>query len=93
MTNKNVVYNHKPDPVTSIKEYKIDDNGKMVLDKNITNKDKYKCTGAIDAGYSVKVQVSRTGATKEEALQNLLAVFPKAEPVFPSKTFHYSDLL
>jgi len=55
--------------------------------------DKIKCTGAIDAGYSVKVHVSRYGATKEEAKQNLLAVFPKAEPVFPSKDFHYSEVL
>ena len=59
----------------------------------MNNTDKYKCTGAIEAGYSVKVQVSRTGATKEEALKNLLAVFPKAEPVFPSKDFHYSEVV
>ena len=31
---KKVVYNHKPDPVVSVKEYKIDGNGKMVLVKN-----------------------------------------------------------
>jgi len=30
---KKVVYNHKPDPVISIKEYEIDENGKMVLVK------------------------------------------------------------
>ena len=30
---REVVFNNKPDPVTSIKEYKIDDNGKMVLVK------------------------------------------------------------
>jgi len=30
---KKVVYNHKPDPVVSIKEYEIDENGKMVLVK------------------------------------------------------------
>ena len=34
----------------------------------MNNTEKFKCTGAIEAGYSVKVQVSRTGATKEEAL-------------------------
>jgi hypothetical protein len=38
----------------------------------MNNTEKFKCTGAIEAGYSVKVQVSRTGATKEEALENLL---------------------
>ena len=27
--SKKVVYNHKPDPVVSVKEYKIDGNGKM----------------------------------------------------------------
>lgn len=58
----------------------------------MNNTEKFKCTGAIDAGYSVKVHVSRYGATKEEAKQNLLAVFPKAEPVFPSKDFHYSEV-
>ena len=31
--SKKVVYNHKPDPVISIKEYEIDGNGKMVLVK------------------------------------------------------------
>ena len=31
--SKKVVYNHKPDPVISIKEYEIDENGKMVLVK------------------------------------------------------------
>ena len=31
--SKKVVYNHKPDPVVSVKEYKIDDNGKLVLVK------------------------------------------------------------
>ena len=31
---KKVVYNNKPDPVVSVKEYKIDGNGKMVLVKN-----------------------------------------------------------
>ena len=30
---RDVVFNNEPDPVTSIKEYKIDDNGKMVLVK------------------------------------------------------------
>lgn len=61
---------------------------------------KFKCTGsviavigAIAAGYSVPVQVKRTGATKEEALKNLLTDFPKAQPVFPSKDFHYSEVL
>ena len=29
-----VVYNNKPDPITSIKEYKIDENGKRVLIPN-----------------------------------------------------------
>ena len=28
---KKVVYNHKPDPVISIKEYKTDKNGELVL--------------------------------------------------------------
>ena len=32
--SKKVVYNNKPDPVVSVKEYKIDGNGKMVLVKN-----------------------------------------------------------
>jgi hypothetical protein len=40
----------------------------------MNNTNKFKCTGAIEAGYSVKVQVSRTGATKEEALENLLGM-------------------
>ena len=31
--SKKVVYNHKPDPVILIKEYEIDENGKMVLVK------------------------------------------------------------
>jgi hypothetical protein len=30
---RDVVFNNEPDPVTSIKEYRIDDNGKMVLVK------------------------------------------------------------
>jgi len=30
---RDVVFNNEPDPVTSVKEYKIDDNGKMVLVK------------------------------------------------------------
>lgn len=58
---------------------------------SMNKQDKFKCTGSIEAGYSVRVQVSRTGETKEEAKKNLLAVFPKAEPVFPSKDFHYSQ--
>ena len=29
--SKKVVYNHKPDPVISIKEYKTDKNGELVL--------------------------------------------------------------
>lgn len=45
---RDVVFNNEPDPVTSIKEYKIDDNGKMVLVKEankeelneVNNKDK-----------------------------------------------------
>jgi len=45
---RDVVFNNEPDPVTSVKEYKIDDNGKMVLVKEaskeelneINNKDK-----------------------------------------------------
>ena len=28
---KKIVYNHKPDPVISIKEYKTDKNGELVL--------------------------------------------------------------
>ena len=30
---RDVVFNNEPDPVTSVKEYKIDNNGKMVLVK------------------------------------------------------------
>ena len=30
---KKVVYNNKPDPVVSVKEYEVDDNGKLVLVK------------------------------------------------------------
>lgn len=45
---RDVVFNNEPDPVTSVKEYKIDDNGKIVLVKEaskeelnkINNKDK-----------------------------------------------------
>jgi len=45
---RDVVFNNEPDPVTSVKEYKIDDNGKMVLVKEanqdelnqLNNKDK-----------------------------------------------------
>lgn len=45
---RDVVFNNEPDPVTSIKEYKIDENGKMVLVKEaskeelneVNNKDK-----------------------------------------------------
>jgi hypothetical protein len=38
---RDVVFNNEPDPVTSIKEYKIDDNGKMVLVKE-ASKDELK---------------------------------------------------
>lgn len=31
---KKVVYNTKPDPIVSIKEYEIDSNGKLVLVKS-----------------------------------------------------------
>tara|TARA_R100001460_G_scaffold40472_3_gene75647 strand:+ start:26685 stop:26870 length:186 start_codon:yes stop_codon:yes gene_type:complete len=31
---KKVVYNHKPDPIVSIEEYKVDSNGKLVLVKS-----------------------------------------------------------
>ncbi len=40
---RDVVFNNEPDPVTSIKEYKIDDNGKMVLVKE-ASKDELKET-------------------------------------------------
>ena len=33
---RKITYNNKPDPITSIKEYKIDDNGKRVLVKENT---------------------------------------------------------
>ena len=33
---KKVVYNNKPDPVVSVKEYEINDNGKLVLVKKNT---------------------------------------------------------
>lgn len=38
---RDVVFNNEPDPVTSIKEYKIDDNGKMFLVKE-ANQDELK---------------------------------------------------
>ena len=40
--SKKVVYNHKPDPVVSVKEYEIDGNGKMVLVKNNTYEEALK---------------------------------------------------
>ena len=40
--SKKVVYNHKPDPVVSVKEYKIDGNGKIVLVKNNTYEEALK---------------------------------------------------
>ena len=40
--SKKVVYNHKPDPVVLVKEYKIDGNGKMVLVKNNTYEEALK---------------------------------------------------
>ena len=36
---RDVVFNNEPDPVTSIKEYKIDDNGKMVLVKEASQEE------------------------------------------------------
>lgn len=36
---RDVVFNNEPDPVTSIKEYKIDDNGKMVLVKEASKEE------------------------------------------------------
>ena len=39
---KKVVYNNKPDPVVSVKEYEIDGNGKMVLVKNNTYEEALK---------------------------------------------------
>jgi hypothetical protein len=36
---RDVVFNNEPDPVTSVKEYKIDDNGKMVLVKEANHDD------------------------------------------------------
>ncbi len=33
ITTRKITYNNKPDPITSIKEYKIDENGKRVLVK------------------------------------------------------------
>lgn len=36
---RDVVFNNEPDPVTSVKEYKIDDNGKMVLVKEASKEE------------------------------------------------------
>ena len=40
ITTRKITYNNKPDPITSIKEYKIDDNGKRVLVKENTYDEK-----------------------------------------------------
>ena len=42
---KKVVYNMKPDPIKSIKEYVIDENGKMVLVDEPTAGKTYQLTG------------------------------------------------
>ena len=42
--SKKVVYNNKPDPITSIKEYKIDEKGKRVLIP-MTEEEEYKNAG------------------------------------------------
>ncbi len=39
MRKKTIVYNTKPDPIVSIKEYEIDENGKRVLVNQIINKE------------------------------------------------------
>tara|TARA_E500000305_G_C3943720_1_gene198769 strand:- start:234 stop:359 length:126 start_codon:yes stop_codon:yes gene_type:complete len=39
MFKTKTVYNTKPDPIVSIKEYEIDENGKRVLVKQIINKE------------------------------------------------------
>ena len=43
-----VVYNNKPDPITSIKEYKIDEKGKRVLIP-MTEEEEYKNAGITKA--------------------------------------------
>ena len=40
ITTRKITYNNKPDPITSIKEYKIDENGKRVLVKENTYDEK-----------------------------------------------------
>ena len=42
--SKKVVYNNKPDPITSIKEYKIDEKGKRVLIP-MTEEEEYRNAG------------------------------------------------
>ena len=41
---KKVVYNHKPDPIVSIKEYEYDSDGKLKLVKEAVQNDP-KCLG------------------------------------------------
>ena len=42
--SKKVVYNNKPDPITSIKEYKINEKGKRVL-VPMTEEEEYRNAG------------------------------------------------